>query len=207
MKQQQVNTIHHLNSFYDTLQGNVHLRANDISVYLALFRLWNRQELKNPFQVKQEEVLTLSRINSNNTYSKCLKRLAKLKYIIYQPSPAPFIPSNITILPLAPEFKAYTKDSPHPQYSSSPDLTSLTDNNSISRNKQASSPPKKIGEILTYAPPQLTEIAAFFQAAGLDVAAAHKFFHNNEAAGWLINGHRIVDWKAVAQEWIELHLR
>ncbi|PSL28950.1 hypothetical protein [Chitinophaga ginsengisoli] len=206
-----VNYIRHLNDFYSSHESD-RLHANHISLYHALFRIWNKHEFENPIQIRKEEVLRLCGIGSKTTYTKCLRDLHDLNYIIYRPSKTPFTPSAVTMLPLArngthnPDqncSSTYTEISPH------------TDGNSASYNdpilghyiiKQLNSnktgsqtgdtAPKKII-------PDIEEAIAFFVAAGQPRTEAIKFFYHNQAIGWLMGGNPILDWKAAANKWIE----
>lgn len=209
---QSVNYIRHLNDFYSTLQENADLHANHISLYHALFRIWNKREFENPIQIKKEEVLRLCRIGSKSTYTKCLRELHELNYIIYKPSKAPFIPSAVTMLPLArngthnPDqncSSTYTEISPHTHINSDPHSDPIMGRyiiKQLNSNKTGSQTGDAYPKIFI---PDIEEITAFFLAAGQTRAEANKFFYHNQAIGWLLGGNPILDWKAAANKWIE----
>jgi hypothetical protein len=94
-----VNYIRHQKEFYSHVRKDDRLKANDISLYLALFQIWNDHHFGTWFPVIREEVMLLSGIGSRNTYGICLKWLQECGYIIYQPSNRPYVPSIISILP------------------------------------------------------------------------------------------------------------
>lgn len=97
----QINYIRHLNAFFAQVWKDDRLHAHHISLYMALFQIWNLHRFQNPFPILREEVMTLSRIGSRSTYVNCLKQLQQFQYITYQASKQPYSPSLITILPLA----------------------------------------------------------------------------------------------------------
>lgn len=92
-----VNYIRHLNAFFAQVRKDERLRANHISLYLALFQVWNQYHFQNPFPILREEVMRLSGIGSRSTYLQCLKQLQMFQYIVYQPTRQPYSPSLIEI--------------------------------------------------------------------------------------------------------------
>ena len=87
---QEVNYVKHLNNVYIQFYDDDRLKSNHISLYLALFMLWNQNRFSRHFFINRGEVMRLSKIGSKNTYHKCLKELDKWKYIEYLPSKDPF---------------------------------------------------------------------------------------------------------------------
>jgi len=207
-----VNFIRHQNDFYLAIDADSRLHANHISLYLALFRIWNERRFENPIQVKKEEVLRWCRIGSKSTYVKCLRELHDFNYIIYKPSKAPFIPSAITMLPLARNgthsdqncSSTYTEISPHIDGNTAPHsdpslgryINKQLNNNNKTGSQTGEAYPKMIV-------PKIEEVTAFFLAIGQLRTEAIKFFYHNQATGWLLGGNPILDWKAAANKWIE----
>ena len=81
-----MNYIQHLSSFYDKLKKDNNLNTTHVSLYHALFQLWNLNHFQNPIIVFREQVIHLSRIGSLHTYYKCLNDLHCWGYIQYIPS-------------------------------------------------------------------------------------------------------------------------
>jgi hypothetical protein len=73
----------HLNGSFDRLDEDNRVNAYHISLYLALFRLWNLNRFAEKFPVNRTELMIMSRINSVNTYARCMKELDKWGYIRY----------------------------------------------------------------------------------------------------------------------------
>jgi hypothetical protein len=71
------------------------LNPTHISLYVALFQLWNLNFFKDEFFINREEVMTYSKIGSKSTYHRCIKELSYWKYILYIPSHNPFKGSSI----------------------------------------------------------------------------------------------------------------
>jgi len=94
---ERINYIRHQTAFFAQVQKDDRLHANHISLYMALFHLWNRQHFPITFPVLREEVLSLCRIGSRSTYSRCLKDLERFNYIIYKAAKHPFAPSMVNI--------------------------------------------------------------------------------------------------------------
>ena len=78
-----MNYIKHLNAVFIHMDQNEKLSAQHITLYLALFRRWNKNFFQNPIVVVRDELMKMSRIGSVNTYGKCLKELDKFGYIKY----------------------------------------------------------------------------------------------------------------------------
>ena len=74
------------------------LRAIDISLYNALFLIWNNTEFDTKISINRNDIMKLAKIGSANTYTKSLKKLHDKKYIIYKPSYNALIGSVVTIL-------------------------------------------------------------------------------------------------------------
>lgn len=94
---ERINYIRHLTAFFAQVQKDDCLHANHISLYMALFQLWNQHHFPITFPVLREDVLSLCRIGSRSTYSRCLKDLERFNYIIYRAAKHPFVPSTVTI--------------------------------------------------------------------------------------------------------------
>ena len=92
-----MNYITHLTAVIDEFTRDDELNPSDISLYLALFYLWNINRFKNPLSVNRSEVMSVSKIGSKSTYHKCLKKLHAKNYIVYHPSHNPMKGSLIDL--------------------------------------------------------------------------------------------------------------
>tara|TARA_R110000868_G_scaffold14021_1_gene65426 strand:+ start:18956 stop:19705 length:750 start_codon:yes stop_codon:yes gene_type:complete len=87
--------MHHKNANMRLIE--LDLTATHISLYNALFLLWNNCGFATEMSINRNDVMMLSKIGSNNTYLKCLKELDKCEMIKYKPSHNPLIGSKINL--------------------------------------------------------------------------------------------------------------
>lgn len=80
-----MNYIRHLRGFFDRLEEDANITSHHISLYMALFNLWNLNRFREKFEVNRLDVMSLARIGSRNTYSRCMKELHDWGYIVYSP--------------------------------------------------------------------------------------------------------------------------
>ena len=78
------NYIRHMNAFFAQVRKDDRLHANHVSLYMALFQIWNQYHFKKSFPILREEVISLCCIGSMNTYTRCIKELHSYGYIMYQ---------------------------------------------------------------------------------------------------------------------------
>lgn len=94
----EVNYIKHLNAVFNQFSKDSRLNPTHISLYIALFQLWNLNRFPREFFINRDEVMQLSKIGSKSTYHRCIKELNHWKYIVYFPSHNPYRGSKIKIL-------------------------------------------------------------------------------------------------------------
>lgn len=80
---------------FDQFFRDSRLNPTHISLYVALFQIWNYNFFKEEFYINREEVMAFSKIGSKSTYHRCIKELSHWKYILYTPSHNPFKGSRI----------------------------------------------------------------------------------------------------------------
>nr|WP_319512003.1 hypothetical protein [uncultured Draconibacterium sp.] len=80
-----MNYIRHLRGFFDHLEQDANITAQHISLYMALFNLWNLNRFREQFEINRLDVMAMARIGSKSTYSKCMKELDDWGYIRYSP--------------------------------------------------------------------------------------------------------------------------
>ncbi|SEB22072.1 hypothetical protein [Pedobacter hartonius] len=62
------------------------MMATHVSLFTALFVLWQQGGFASPFAITRKKLMAYSRIASVATYHKCIKELDEFGYIRYQPS-------------------------------------------------------------------------------------------------------------------------
>src|SRR5690554_3462774 len=92
---EEVHYIHHMENTLVKFGNEQRVTPWHISLYLALFQIWNGTRFKKEINIRRDELMHLSKIGSTNTYSKCLKQLSEWKYIKYTPSKSRFKSSKV----------------------------------------------------------------------------------------------------------------
>ena len=93
-----INYIKHLSGVFEKFSDDKRLSAYHISLYVALFQLWNINRFSNPLLIIRSEVMQISRISSKSTYHRCVRELESFGYIEYLPSRNAMIGSKVNIL-------------------------------------------------------------------------------------------------------------
>jgi len=81
-----MNFIKHFKSWITRVEADERLRSHHLGLYNALFFYWNANRFRNPITIFRQEIMTISKIGSINTYTKALKELTEWGYIRYEPS-------------------------------------------------------------------------------------------------------------------------
>ncbi len=90
-----INYIKHLNGVFAQFSKDSSLNPTHISLYMALFQIWNEYHFTDSFYINRAEVMELSKVGSKTTYHRCIKELSHWNYIFYAPSHNPFRGSRI----------------------------------------------------------------------------------------------------------------
>lgn len=92
-----MNYITHLNYWFDTLEQDQNVKPNHISLYLALFHIWNQHRFSEAFFVNRTDLMSLSKIGSKTTYCKCMTDLHQWGWIRYFPSHSIYSRSKVNM--------------------------------------------------------------------------------------------------------------
>lgn len=186
---QEVNYIHHLNAVFKLFQEDGRLNPTHISLYLALFQLWNHHRFSKSFHVNREDVMKLSKIGSKSTYHRCVKELNLYDYLIYEPSHNPFRGSKIKMLKFG-----TTSSQAQYQTGSNQGQAVVPSNKHIQTNQNNYKLPKPKNEV---------EVIQFFKKEECPKIEAQKFFNHYQSIGWKIGGKiKIENWHACAKNWM-----
>ena len=192
----QVNYIKHLNGVFLQFSKDSRLNPTHISLYIALFQLWNQNRFPEEFYINRSEVMQFSRIGSKTTYHRCIRELSHWKYILYSPSHNPFKGSRIRL------FNFGTSDgqvlypcSTNIETSSGQALVSIYKHNKQKENN------KNINKLDQ--PKNENEVIIFFKKEKWSKLEAKKFYNHYQGIGWKVGGKtKIVDWQATARNWM-----
>lgn len=178
------------------------LNPSHVSLYMALFQLWNLNKFNNPISIARGEMKKLSKIGSNNTYLKCLKDLTNYGYLKYIPSHNPYKGSEVYLC----KFDTSTTQALRHKYlkiDTSTEQALRPSINSINYNKQ------NIEKEDEFKPPTLDDLKIFFKKKKDEKKLkiepsieAQKFYNHYKANGWMIGKNKMQDWKAAAENWI-----
>mgnify|MGYP001055804656 CR=1 FL=1 len=91
-----MNYIKHLRGFYQRVESDENITAHHISLYMALFQVWNIQRFRKRFDIIRQDLMAMSRIGSAHTYARCMKQLNDWGYIEYAPPSNRFSASQVS---------------------------------------------------------------------------------------------------------------
>jgi hypothetical protein len=90
--------IKQLMSFFEAIREDNRIGTSHISLYMALFQLYNINRFENPILINRSVVMETAKINGLATYHRCIKDLAQFGYIKYLPSFNPGISTRVFLL-------------------------------------------------------------------------------------------------------------
>lgn len=95
-----MNYIKHLTGFFEKVSTDFDLNPTHISLYMAIFQLWNQNRFQNPICISRDELMRISKIASYATYHKCIRELDERNFVKYMPSYNPFKGSSLEVVNL-----------------------------------------------------------------------------------------------------------
>ncbi len=193
---QKVNYIKHLKGVFLQFSKDNRLNPTHISLYIALFQIWNNNRFLEEFYINREEVMRFSKIGSKSTYHKCIKELSHWKYIVYYPSHNPYKGSKIKMFDFGTSTgQALVRDNTNIETSSGQALVSINKHIQTNRNNKNSS---KLDQ-----PKNENEVIAFFEKENWPKIEAQKFYNHYQGIGWKVGGKtKIINWQATAKNWM-----
>lgn len=88
----------HLKKFYGRFGADRQMTCWHLTLYIAIFYLWQTDGIGHTVQISRKKLMELSRINSIATYHKCIRQLVLYGYIDYTPSYHPMHGSLVRLL-------------------------------------------------------------------------------------------------------------
>ncbi|WP_207532966.1 hypothetical protein [Desertivirga arenae] len=189
-----MNYILHLNGFYRKANDDENMGPCHLSLYWAIFQIWNAFYFQNPFPVIRSELMRKAKIGSKNTYYRCLHELHEWGYIDYAPSHNRAVPCHITCV-LFDSSGTGNGTGSRRTYDTTTGPTFCTPlvpelNPFIKLNKTF---------INTLS---LKNIKKFFEENSSNAKEATNFYNHYQANGWMMGQVQMVDWEAAARKWI-----
>ena len=193
---EQVNYIKHLNAVFLQFSKDRRLNPTHISLYVALFQLWNNYHFPMEFYINREEAMRFSKIGSKTTYHRCIKELHHWKYLLYEPSHNPFKGSRIKM------FNFGTSDG-QALYPSRTNIGTSNGQAVVSINKPIQTIKNNTNGNKLDQPKNENEVIDFFEKENWPELEAKKFYNHYQGIGWKVGGKtKIVDWHATARNWM-----
>ncbi|MEN7551838.1 hypothetical protein AAG747_28235 [Rapidithrix thailandica] len=221
-----MNFIRHFNAVVEKLSADERLHNTHVSLYFALFALWNRHRFQNPLSVNRSELMTLSKIGSKNTYHKCMKALDAYGYLHYQPSRSALKGSRVYMQEFTNTLKQTQEETGYKngtstKYKSGTGLGQVCpttgtssgqvlgpyinkkNNTNVKHSLKENLLVSELGRVSSFRPPGEEEVTAFFLEQGQMKREGLKFYHYFQSVGWVVGKAKpMKDWKAAAQHWI-----
>jgi hypothetical protein len=213
-----MNYITHLTGFFERISIDERLNPTHISLYMALFQMWNMNRFTNPISISRSEIMRLSKIYSNATYHKCIRELHEYEYIQYLPSYNPFKGSliNLFIFETSTEqvlYSYHTKKQKGTVQALVPYINSINNINNINertlskidsnfekKNKKKLKSKNSMEMLI----PLLDEVQEYFASQNSNQKEGAKFFNHYTSNGWKIAGKtKMVNWQAAARKWLQ----
>lgn len=145
-----------------------------ISLYVALFQMWDVSGFQTRFYICRRDVMRLSKIKSFATYHKCLKDIHSAGFIIYSPTYNSYDRSSIEIV----------------------DFENLEIE--VIRNKG-----RLKDEVLKFTVPSYFEVELFFNERDMLSEDAKNFYTTYQSKDWkLCNNNQMKCWRSAARIWI-----
>ncbi|MDL5511097.1 hypothetical protein QSE00_04680 [Arenibacter sp. M-2] len=193
---EQINYIKHLNAVFLQFSKDGRLNPTHISLYVALFQLWNNYHFPDNFHINREEVMQFSKIGSKTTYHRCIKELHYWKYLLYEPSHNPFHGSKIKM------FNFGTSDG-QVLYPSPTNIGTSNGQAVVPINKHIQTGKNNTNGNKLDRPKNENEVIEFFLKENWPELEAKKFYNHYQGIGWKVGGKtKIIDWQATARNWM-----
>lgn len=219
-KKADINFVEHMVGIADIFREDIRLSPFHVSLYYALFHVWNQSMFSTPISIARAEIMKSAHIGSANTYVKCLKELNNFGYIKYEPSYNPMKGSLVylyridttaiqvmeltctnvikvedrsctTLIQVLRHYINYTNSNKQ----------SKTRESSKGESHSPQTPERKTQK--RFSPPSLNEIIEFFKEKKANNKEAEKFFNHFESNGWKVGGKTpMKNWQAAAKNWI-----
>lgn len=188
-----MNYIKHLNGVFRQVERDSRLNPTHISMYMALFQMWNRNRFPETFFIDRGDIMQLAKIGSKATYHRCLKDLDNWGYVEYMPSHNPYKGSQINMPNFGTSTRTTTGTTPEQVVEQAvvPNINIDKPNKTINKLSRASHP-KNEGDVLM-----------FFKDNDWESNEALKFYNHYQGVGWKVGGRSAIeDWQATAKTWM-----
>jgi hypothetical protein len=221
-----MNYIKQLSTVIEKFSEDDRLNTAHVSLYLALFQLWNLNRFKNPISINRAEVMKISKIGSKGTYHRCLNDLNNWCYLKYEPSHNPLKGSIVYMFNFETSIEqasVQVQGQLEVQVAGQVSEPSIN-NTKLSKQKKIISKTNSIeleytqnkneekfevktkksvsNKLETNTPKNLEEVEVYFLAKEKTKSEANKFFNHYESNGWMVGKNKMKNWRAAANNWM-----
>lgn len=204
-----VNYIKHLEAVTLKMADDNRLNTSHVSMYLALFLIWNHSRFQNPLSINRSEVMKISKIGARATYHKCITELHKWDYLNYIPSHNPLKGSLVNLFnfdtssrQLESQLGGQLESQVVGSSINNRNKKKLLNNTNIAKIDSGIDQPTNSKRI-NFLPPSCEAVVLFFKEKNKTELEAQKFFNHFESNGWLVGGRaKMKNWQAAARNWI-----
>jgi hypothetical protein len=224
-----MNYIKQLSNAIERFAEDDRLNTAHVSLYLALFQLWNLNRFKNPISINRAEVMKISKIGSKGTYHRCLNDLSNWFYLKYEPSHNPLkgsvvymfnFETSIEQVPIQvkgqlaiqiagqvsePSINS-NKQKVNENKPNSKELVNIQNKNEENFNFKKEADAKhqdfQNPKVKSAIPKNLEEVETYFLEKEKPKSESNKFFNHYEANGWLVGKNKMKNWRAAANNWM-----
>lgn len=167
--------------FYQHIEKDPRIKPLHISLYMALFQVWNARHFPPSFIVARTRLMQKSKIGSKATFAKTMRELNELGYISYTPPMKTVVVHELNCC------------SPESETGLVPKVEHID---------KVLKPKTRLNnkEIITY--PSEEEVKNWFLEKNESAALALTFFYYYSANGWMMGNYAMKDWRAAAAKWI-----
>jgi hypothetical protein len=206
-----VNYIKHMESVTTQMAEDTRLNTSHVSMYLALFLIWNHNRFRNPLSINRSEVMRISKIGARATYHKCMTELHQWGYLNYEPSHNPLKGSLIYLFNFDTSTKQVASQQSAPVGSKvlGPSINRTNKKKPINStnidevDSKIGQQPNSIKKQSVFSKPSVDEVKLFFMEKNKSDLDAAKFFNHFESNGWLVGGKsKMKNWQAAARNWM-----
>lgn len=197
-----MNYITHLNAFFKKAENDVILTPYHLSLYLALFRIWNANCFEDTITINRQSIMKKAKIGSKKTYYDCLNYLDAGGYLQYIAAASRFDQAKVIMRDLSGAGSRTHHLSKTLHHESTSDTACVPDQGHFTKEaykQRVNNPPNGTdGHNI----PSLDEVIAFAQESGYSSASTHAFWHRFSTNNWRSGGKPIRDWKALAHAYL-----
>jgi hypothetical protein len=220
-----------MQNFHYLVERDNRLKPWHITLYIALFNIWNKYHYTPVFRISRDLLMNASRIGCKNTFARTLKQLHEYGYIIYQSELHKEDYPEVTVIRLTDHEIVKSQLNLFPESTTSPDTeggnssgtegvpdvngivsdVGKTDTSAgretvpalVYNKKQSSKQCTTIEcETDTQKYPTMQETLSWFDKEHAKAETAIAFFNHYSANGWMMSKQPIRKWQAVASKWI-----